>query len=131
MGKSKIEFKGITELSKKLKDNANVDDVGKIVQMNTSELQGKMQRAASFKGHYEWEKGVGMVFVPPTGTTKRSITFRFKFGLLSIYGEVYPTTEYSPYLIYGTRFMAAQNFFTGPFLQQKLQFVKDMQRLVR
>ena len=39
--------------------------------------------------------------------------------------------KFPPYLIYGTRFMAAQNFFTGPFLQQKLQFVKDMQRLVR
>lgn len=122
------ELKGAAELMAKLEKNTHLEEAKRIVKMNTAEMQQNMVRSASFHGHMEWEAKKGLVFVKPTGTTKRSIALEILNGGLT--GKVAPGTLYSPYLIYGTRYMAPQDFFRPNFYKQKTQFKQDMQRLV-
>lgn len=122
------ELKGADELMKHIQKSMQLDEAKRIVKMNTAEMQQNMVRSASFNGHFEWEAKKGLVFVKPTGTTKRSIGLTLLNGGLT--GRVAPGTEYSPYLIYGTRFMAAQDFFRPNYHKQAIQFKQDMQRLV-
>ncbi len=114
---SGIHVKGLDKLQKALKDNVTLDDVKRVVRQNGSELQTKMQQNADFTRGYA------------TGTTKRSIGLEIKDSGFT--AEVAPTTEYSPYLEYGTRFMSAQPFVKPAYEQQKEQFKKDMDRLVK
>lgn len=114
---SGIQVKGLDKLQKALKDNVTLDDVKRVVRQNGSELQTKMQQNADFTQGYQ------------TGTTKRSIGLEIKDSGFT--AEVAPTTEYSPYVNYGTRYMAAQPFVTNAFNAQKEIFKKDMQRLVK
>lgn len=112
-----ISVKGLDKLQKKLKENVTLDDVKRVVRNNGSQLQRKMQDEADFTKGYA------------TGTTKRSITLEFEDDGLTT--TVYPTTEYSPYLEYGTRFMEAQPFVRPALNAQKQKFKQDMQKLVR
>lgn len=114
---SGIQVKGLDKLQKALKDNVTLDDVKRVVRQNGSELQTKMQQNADFTQGYQ------------TGTTKRSIGLEIKDSGFT--AEVAPTTEYSPYLEYGTRFMSAQPFIKPAYEPQKEKFKKDMQRLVK
>lgn len=123
-----IKIEGLDELQKKLKRNANMNDVKRVVRQNGSELQRKIQKKADFKGHYEWEKGSGKVFKKPTGTTKRSVGLEIKDGGLT--ADAGPTTDYAEYLEFGTRFMEAQPFVQPAFDEQKKQFIKDLKKLV-
>lgn len=127
--KTSFSTEGIDKLEEKLKKNASMLDVVNVVKLNTSEMQKEMQRRAVFKGHYEWEKGVGKVFVKPTGTTKRSITLTIGNGGFT--GSVQPTTEYAYYLEKGTRFMVAQPFLRPAFYLQTFKFKKDLNRLMK
>ena len=113
----KITITGLDSLQKKLKDNVKMTDVQRVVKHNGSQLQRKMQQKADFTRGYA------------TGTTKRSIGLALTDGNFT--AEVEPTTEYSPYLEYGTRFMDAQPFVRPAFDEQKEQFKSDMQKLVR
>lgn len=113
-------------LSKKLKANASLDDVKRIVKVNTAELTENMQRQSQvvLTGHWEGKK-----FVKPTGYTKRSITMKLSNGGLS--GHTGPKSEYAPYLVKGTRFMAKRDFFLPPLRMQKAKFKSDLERLVK
>ena len=113
----KIEVKGLDKLQKKLKDNVTLDDVKKVVKKNGSDLQKLMQQKADFKKGYQ------------TGATKRSIGLEITDGGFT--AEIEPTTEYSPYLEYGTRFMDAQPFVRPAWNEQNQKFKKDMQKLVK
>lgn len=113
----KIKIEGIEELQKALKENVTMDDVKRVVRQNGTEMHQKIQRNADFDKGYQ------------TGTTKRSIGLDFKDGGFT--AEVEPTTEYSPYLEYGTRFMDAQPFVKPGYDEQAKQFKKDMQKLVK
>ncbi len=113
----KIEVVGLDKLQKALKTNVTMDDVKKVVRHNGQQLQVKMQSKADFTRGYA------------TGTTKRSIGLDYKDSGFT--AEVEPTTEYSPYLEYGTRFMDAQPFVRPAFDEQKDKFKSDMQKLVR
>ncbi len=113
----KIKIEGLEELEKKLKDNVTLNDVKRVVRQNGSELQRRMQSKADFKKGYQ------------TGTTKRTIDLEIKDGGLT--AESGATTEYSPYVEYGTRFMEAQPFIRPAFEEQAKQFKRDMQKLVR
>lgn len=113
----KLKVDGLKELQKALKDNVTMDDVKRVVRQNGSELQRKMQNEADFTRGYA------------TGATKRSIGLEYKDGGFT--AEVEPKTEYAPYLEYGTRFMDAQPFVKPAYNEQKEQFKKDMQRLVK
>ena len=114
---ARIQIKGLDKLQKALKDNVNLNDVKRVVRQNGSELQTKMQQNADFTKGYA------------TGTTKRSIGLEITDSGFT--AEVMPTTEYSPYLEYGTRFMSEQKFVDPAFNEQKEIFKKDMQRLVK
>lgn len=126
----KIKFEGMYKLDKKLKQNLNMDAVKRTVQKNGADLQEKAKRnAEDFKGHYEWKAGEGPVFVKPTGTLKRSIDLDIRGNGMT--AEVEPTVEYAAYVELGTRFMEAQPYLKPAFDEQKEQFKKDMDRLVR
>lgn len=113
----KLRIDGLDKLQRALKENVTMDDVRRVVKHNGSELQRKMQRAADFTKGYQ------------TGATKRSIGLEFEdSGFTAV---VEPTTEYSPYLEYGTRFMEAQPFVNPAYTEQKAKFLQDMQKLVR
>ena len=114
---AKITVKGLKELEKKLKANATMNDVKRVVQQNGAELQEKMQEKADFKMGYQ------------TGTTKRSIVLEITDGGLT--AESGPTTEYAPYVEYGTRFMDAQPFVRPALEEQARQFKSDLERLMR
>ena len=114
---AKLKVEGIEELQKALKENVTMDDVKKVVRQNGTEMHKKIQKNADFKKGYQ------------TGTTKRSIGLEFKDG--GFVAEVEPTTEYAPYLEYGTRFMDAQPFVKPGYDEQIAQFKRDMQRLVK
>lgn len=113
----KIRIEGLEELEKTLKENVTMDDVKRVIRQNGSEMQKKIQANADFDKGYQ------------TGATKRSVGLEIKDGGLT--AEVEPTTEYSPYLEYGTRFMDAQPFVNPAFNEQKEKFKQDMQKLVR
>lgn len=114
---AKIKIDGLEELEKKLKANATLDDVKRVVRQNGAELHKKMQSKADFKMGYQ------------TGTTKRSIGLEIKDSGMT--ADVGAETEYSPYLEYGTRFMDAQPFVRPSLEAQTEQFKSDMQKLVR
>ena len=114
---SGIQVKGLDKLQKALKDNVTLDDVKRVVRQNGSELQTKMQQNADFTQGYQ------------TGTTKRSIGLEIKDSGFT--AEVAPTTLYSPYVNFGTRYMNAQPFVTNAFNVQKEIFKRDMDRLTK
>lgn len=112
-----IKITGLDRLQKALKENVTMDDVKKVVKHHGSQLQRKMQDNADFTKGYQ------------TGETKRSIGLEIKDSGFT--AEVAPTTDYSPYLEYGTRFMGAQPFVKPAHNEQKEKFKSDMQKLVR
>lgn len=122
-----LRIDGLDKLQNAMKKNLDMSDVKKTVKKNGIELQQKMQSKANFKGHYEYKNG-NLIFKKPTGQTKKSIGLEITDGGLT--AEVEPTTEYSPYLEYGTRFMGAQPFVNPAFEEQKTQFESDMKKLV-
>lgn len=113
----KIEIQGLEALAKGLKDNIPMSLVKDIVRSNGLEMESKIRENADFKMGYQ------------TGTTKRSVGLNITDGGMT--AEVEPTTEYSPYLEYGTRFMEAQPFVRPGFEDQVKQFKKDMEKLVK
>lgn len=114
---AKIKFEGLEEIQKKLKANATLADVKKVVRHNGAEMQKKIQKNADFKKGYQ------------TGTTKRSVGLEITDGGLT--AESGAETEYAPYLEYGTRFMEAQPFIRPAFDEQKKEFQNDLKKLMR
>lgn len=114
---AKIKLEGLTELQNKLKKNVKMDDVRKVVRKNGADMANKMIKSADFDKGYQ------------TGATKRSIELSVSSNGLTVMAE--PTTEYSPYLEYGTRFMDAQPFVKPAFDKQKEKFKKDMAKLTK
>ena len=114
---AKIKITGLDELQKALKENVTLADVKKVVKHHGSELQSLMMDNADFDKGYQ------------TGTTKGSITLSINDGGMT--AEVEPTTEYSPYLEYGTRFMDAQPFVRPSHIVQAAKFKSDMKKLTK
>jgi len=113
----KLTVKGADKLMSALKANADPSRIKKVVRDNGAELENTMKRNASFSKGYQ------------TGATKRSIKLDVKDNGLS--AHVAPTTEYSPYLEYGTRFMSAQPFVAPSYNKQKKTFIDDLNKLVK
>lgn len=114
---AKIKWEGLNKLQKKLKENVTMNDVKRVVRQNGADLQHKIQEKAEFTKGYQ------------TGQTKRSVTLDIKDGGFT--AEAGPTTEYAPYVEYGTRFMEAQPFVRPALEEQASKFKRDMQKLVR
>lgn len=116
MFRPRVKVEGIEALVKGLNKNADLDLIKKVVKTNGAELDSKAKRNAVFTQGYA------------TGQTKRSISTTIEDGGLT--SKTKPSTEYSVYVEYGTRKMAAQPFMKPAFNAQKEQFKKDIKRLV-
>lgn len=114
---SAIKIEGLEKLEKALRENVTLDDLKKVVRHNGAQLQQKIMDNAEFEKGYQ------------TGTTKRSVVLLYKDGGLT--AESGPTTEYAPYLEYGTRFMEAQPFVKPALEEQTKKFKSDIDKLVR
>lgn len=108
-----IKFEGIAKLNKGLKKRMDMNAVKTVVRKNGSEMQKKAQRNAPVD----------------TGTLKRSIGLDVSGNGME--ATVEPTAEYAAYVEFGTRFMEAQPYLKPAFEEQKKQFEKDLQKLVR
>lgn len=114
-----IELRGLKELQKALKDNVNLDDVKRVVKTNGDRLNREMKANT----HTAFVKGYSH------GDTAGSInTEIIEGGMTAVVG---PTTEYAPYVEYGTRFMSPEPFAWPAFLKVKAQFISDMQKLMK
>ncbi|WP_040985531.1 HK97-gp10 family putative phage morphogenesis protein [Oceanobacillus jeddahense] len=112
-----IRFTGIADLSRGLKERAKLDDVKRAVKVNGAELQRKMVREAVFVKGYS------------TGATRQSITLEILDNGFT--AKVAPSTFYSIFLEFGTRFMSPQPFVGPAFFFQRAQFIKDIDRLLK
>lgn len=113
-----FDFSGFSELEKLMKQNEDITQkVKSVVKKNGNELKNRMVRKADFKKGYQ------------TGTTKRSITEKVEKGGMAV--TVGPTTEYAPYLEYGTRFMEAQPFVRPAWVEQVPKFVRDLENIIK
>ena len=119
-----LKVKGLDKLEKALKDNVSLNDVKRVVKHYGGELHDQMIENADFRGHYEGKK-----FVPPTGATKDIPAPDLKDGGFTVVVE--PSTEYSPYLEYGTRFMDAQPFVKPANEVVSRKFKTAMKKLMR
>ena len=114
-----MKIVGLEAVADALKRNIELEAARTVVKRNTSRLQKDMQRQtfASFKKGYT------------VGDTRKSITLSIENDGLT--GKVTPTTEYSQYVEYGTRFMEAEPFVKPSFERISEQFKQDMDKLVR
>lgn len=114
---AKLTVTGMDKVEKALRKNVQMSDVKKCIRHHGTKLQQRMQTNADFKMGYQ------------TGQTKRSIGLEMQDSGLT--ASVGPETDYSPYLELGTRFMEAQPFVKPAYDDQKVEFRKDLQRLMR
>lgn len=108
-----IQVRGLSKLSKKLKQNQSLETVAIMVKLNGSEMQNTMQRKAAVD----------------TGFMKRSITLYISDDGMTV--TVKPTANYSGYVEYGTRFMEAQPFVRPAYDQQLPIFISDIIKLMK
>lgn len=108
-----MKITGLKELQKGLVKSTNLNGVRRVVQQNGSELQRKAQTKAAVD----------------TGTMKRSIGLELSDGGLT--ATVEPTAEYAAYVEYGTRFMESAPYVRPAFREQKAQFKRDLEKLVK
>lgn len=108
-----IEIRSKGSLEKRLKELANLNDIQNAIKINTTEMHNKASRKVPVD----------------TGHLRRSLAIDFEDGGLT--GKVSTDVEYAMYVEYGTRFMSAQPFFRPSLSEQRIQFQKDMQRLLK
>lgn len=126
MASNFIRVEGLSELSNGLRTRSQLQAAKNVVHDHGAKLQQrtKEKMSAAYTGHFE-----GKRFVRPTGATSRSTTVEIADGGLT--AIVAPHTKYFPYLEKGTRFMEARPTL-GPALQvEALQFVSDLNKLVK
>ena len=108
-----IQIKGIDKLQKKLRKNATMTDVKTVVRTNGIEMNRTASRLAPVD----------------TGFLRRSIVFAIADGGLTANSTA--GAEYASYVEYGTRFSPRQAFMAPSYNQQKEQFKRDMNRLIK
>lgn len=130
MPRISISVSGTEKLSAKLESTQYQRKARNIVKRNGAGLSYKTQDNMSrvYTGHYEWKKGKGRVFVKPTGATRRSVTVEIGNGGYS--ASVGAHTKYSPYLEYGTRFMAKRPALIPAFRTQGQIFIEDLKNIM-
>lgn len=125
---SDIKIEGIERFQKKLKKNTDLNAVKKIIKHYGQQMEVDAKKnAENFKGHYEWRKGQGYVFVEPTGNLKRGIVSETKRDGLEWQTEA--TVNYSGYPEFGTRFMDAQPYLRPAFKDAANGMKRDTKRL--
>lgn len=114
-----VKWKGMNELKTALNDMADPDAIRRVVRMNGAELQQRMQRQT----YKSFVKGYSI------GDTRKSIRLSIRDNGMT--AEVEPTTAYSPYVEYGTRFMEAEPFVGPAFREQEVIFRRDLAKLTK
>ena len=108
-----LKITGTKDLVGKLKDAANLNDVKRTLLLNGTEMQESMKRDAPVDTRF----------------LRDNISLRTEDDGLTVI--VTPETLYAPYLIYGTRFMHARDFFRPNFFKQRQRFLNDLKRLMK
>ena len=117
---SEVKLVGMDKLQAKLtKCSGNLELAKMVVLKNGNQLNEKMKRHM----RDAYTKGYS------TGDTAGSVNTVITDGGMT--ANVGPTTEYSPYVEYGTRFMKAEPAVRPAFEEQVPVFKSDMDRLVR
>lgn len=112
-----VTVTGVEKLIGELKDNVKLDDVKRVVSKRGADLTHQMKaqtKTAYIKGY-------------STGDTAGSIKLTIEGGGMT--AVVKATTNYAPYVEYGTRFMNPE-----PIVQPSLdvigpKFISDLERL--
>lgn len=113
-----IKITGLDALQYELKLRTRTDLVKEVVKKNGQWLENRMVRNADFTQGYQ------------TGTTKRSIPINTVYKDNGLTVEVGPGTEYSMYLEYGTRFMAAQPFIGPAYRAYYPVFMRQLRKVM-
>lgn len=114
---TKIE--GLEELKAGLKGRMDLVPVEDLVKKHGAQLSSRTQenmRAAYVHGY-------------STGRTRRSVKPIFSDAGMTV--SVGPTTDYFPYLEYGTRFMNAMPTLKPAFDVQSVMFINELKRLMQ
>lgn len=114
---TKIE--GLEELKAGLKSRMDLAPVEDLVKKHGAQLSSRTQenmRAAYVHGY-------------STGRTRRSVKPIFSDAGMTV--SVGPTTDYFPYLEYGTRFMNAMPTLKPAFDVQSVMFINELKRLMQ
>lgn len=124
MGKV-VELKGMGRLVSKLEYNCtNREAVKTVIWKNGMQLNEKMKERMGSKP----PKGVYLKGYSHGDTASETNTTITDGGMTA---EVGPTTDYSTYVEYGTRFMQAEPAVRPAFDEQVPIFKRDMEALVR
>lgn len=113
MSSTGVKLEGFEEFKARLKKNASLEDVKRIVQNRGSEMQNVSQE----------------ICPRDTGTLARSITREIRDGGLT--AEVAPHTNYAAYVEYGTRYMDAQPYMRPSYMQESARFKADLAKLMK
>ena len=112
-----MEINGLEELEAALLKKMALNEVKEVVAKSGAKLHQTMQ------GNADFEKG------NQTGATKRSIELEITDDGLT--AKVFPGTEYSPFLEYGTRYMQAQPFVKPSLEAVRPEFIYNLKNLVK
>lgn len=114
---AKIE--GLEELQTGLKGRMDLVPVANLVKKHGAQLSNRTQ--ANMNAAY--------VHGYSTGMTRRSVMPIFSDAGMTV--SVGPTTDYFPYLEYGTRFMSAMPTLKPAFDVQSVMFINELKGLMR
>lgn len=113
-----VRIEGLDDLQAGLKGRMNLSPVMDVVKKHGAQLSSKTQsnmNAAYTHGY-------------STGRTRRSVSPVFSDGGMTV--SVGPTTNYFPYLEYGTRFMDAMPTLKPAFDVQSQMFINELKQLM-
>lgn len=119
LGKPNIRIEGLDDLIAGIKGKMDLSAVPQVVKKHGAQLSSRTQsnmQAAYTHGY-------------STGRTRRSVKPIFSDGDMTV--SVGPTTDYFPYLEYGTRFMSAMPTLKPAFDVQSQMFINELKRLMQ
>ena len=114
-------MKGMAQLNAAMRSRMRCEAVKMIVKQNGAELEERMKN----RTEVAFTKGYS---VPPHQTRQSIHTTIENNGLTAVVG---PTTQYAPYVEFGTRKMEAEPFVFPSWAEQADQFKKDLRRITR
>ncbi|GGI64250.1 hypothetical protein GCM10011459_20840 [Limosilactobacillus caviae] len=119
MGKPKMTLEGLDELQTAIKAKMDLTEVPQVVKKHGAQLSSRTQSNMQTAYTHGYS----------TGRTRRSVKPIFSDGGMTV--SVGLTTDYFPYLEYGTRFMSAMPTLKPAFDVQSQMFINELKRLMQ